>query len=229
VQELDRYKGELIATISHELKTPLTTIIGHTELLEDADVPAGSVDAIRRAADRLDRLVTNLLSFSKIQSQRELVRRPLDLEVACRASLDMLALQAASAGVEVSLEVTDSSVVVSADPEELPRVIDNICSNAVKYTPRGGRVRVVVRRNDPWAEVEVTDTGLGIAPGDRAHLFSAFHRSTNPDALTIPGTGLGLAISRRIAELHGGTIEVESELGVGSTFTLRIPLAGEPA
>ncbi len=229
LQELDRYKGELIATISHELKTPLTSIIGHTELLEDAGVHSGSVDAIRRAADRLDRLVTNLLSFSKIADQRELVRQPLDLYEASRASLDLLSMQAATAGVELALKSEDGPVVVPADPDELPRVIDNICSNAVKYTPNGGRVDVVVRTRDGYGEVEVTDTGLGSSAGDRAHLFSAFHRSTNPDALTIPGTGLGLAISRRIAELHGGTIEVESELGAGSTFTLRVPLAGPAA
>jgi len=226
LREIDRYKGELIATISHELKTPLTSIIGHTELLEDAEVHVTSVRAISRNAARLDRLVTNLLSYSKVQEKRELVRRPVDLEDVCRTSLEMLAVQAAGAGVDVTLCPAPGPVVVNGDPEELPRVVDNICSNAVKYTRPGGSVVVEVRASGGYGEVVVTDTGLGISPGDRGHLFSAFHRSTNPDALTIPGTGLGLAISRRIAELHGGTIEVESELGRGSTFTLRVPLAG---
>jgi len=226
LQEIDRYKGELIATISHELKTPLTSIIGHTELLEDAEVHAASVSAISRNAARLDRLVTNLLSYSKIQDRRELVRRPLDLEEVCRTSVEMLAVQAAGGGVDLTLCPAPAPVVVNGDPEELPRVVDNICANAVKYTRPGGTVSVEVRASGGYGEVVVTDTGLGISPGDLGHLFSAFHRSTNPDALTIPGTGLGLAISRRIAELHGGTIEVESELGRGSTFTLRVPLAG---
>lgn len=226
LQEIDRYKGELIATISHELKTPLTSIIGHTELLEDAGVHAASVGAISRNAARLDRLVTNLLSYSKVQDKRELVRRPLDLEDVCRTSVEMLTVLAASGGVDLTVRPAAAPVVVNGDPEELPRVVDNLCSNAVKYTRPGGKVTVEVRASGSHGEVVVTDTGLGIAPGDRAHLFSAFHRSTNPDALTIPGTGLGLAISRRIAELHGGTIEVESELGRGSTFTLRVPLAG---
>ncbi len=224
LRDLDRYKGELIATISHELKTPLTSIIGHTELLEDADVPAGSVNAIQRNAARLDRLVTNLLSFSKMQDRRELVRRPVDLAEVCRGSLEMLTLQVEAAGVQVTLLPGERPVLVSADPEELPRVVDNICSNAVKYTRAGGRIEVAVRTCGGYGEVVVTDTGLGISVADQAHLFSAFHRSTNPDALTIPGTGLGLAISRRIAELHGGTITVESGLGQGSTFTLRVPL-----
>jgi signal transduction histidine kinase len=104
-------------------------------------------------------------------------------------------------------------------------VVDNLCSNAVKYTAAGGRVEVRVSASDNLAQVAVSDTGLGISAPDQVHLFSAFHRSTNPDALTIPGTGLGLAISRTIAEAHGGAITVESELGKGSTFTLTMPLA----
>jgi signal transduction histidine kinase len=110
------------------------------------------------------------------------------------------------------------------DKDELPKVVDNLCSNAVKYTPRGGRVDVRLRGDEEAAHVAVSDTGLGISRQDQVHLFSAFHRSTNPDALTIPGTGLGLAISRTIAEAHGGTITVDSSLGQGSTFTLSVPL-----
>ena len=225
LRELDRYKGELIATISHELKTPLTSIIGHTELLEEAGVQPTSVDAISRNAARLDRLVTNLLNYSRIQARGRLERVPLDLREACHASLEMLKIQAQTGDVDITLVEPDAPVRVLADAEELPRVVDNLCSNAVKYTPRGGRVEVSVGAQNGMAEVRVTDNGLGISSQDQVHLFSAFHRSTNPQALTIPGTGLGLAISRTIAELHGGDIVVESELGTGSVFTLRVPLA----
>jgi signal transduction histidine kinase len=225
LRELDRYKGELIATISHELKTPLTSIIGHTELLEEAGVNPSSVSAIGRNAARLDRLVSNLLNYSRIQGRRELERGKLDLVELCRGSMEMLRIQAENAGVTVELCGDLSPVFVVGDAEELPRVLDNLCSNAVKYTPRGGRVEIRVGATGGMAEVAVSDTGLGISPQDQVHLFSAFHRSTNPEALTIPGTGLGLAISRTIAELHGGDITVESALGLGSTFTLRIPLA----
>jgi len=227
LRELDRYKGELIATISHELKTPLTSIIGHTELLEEAGVQPTSVGAISRNAARLDRLVTNLLNYSRIQGRHELQRVPLDLGEACHASLEMLRIQAQTADVDLHLVEPQTPVRVLGDAEELPRVIDNLCSNAVKYTPAGGRIEVSVRAVNGRGEVRVADTGLGISSHDQMHLFSAFHRSTNPQALTIPGTGLGLAISRTIAELHGGDITVESELGTGSVFTLRVPIAGD--
>jgi signal transduction histidine kinase len=141
----------------------------------------------------------------------------------------MLRIQAQTADVELHLVEPDAPVRVLGDAEELPRVIDNLCSNAVKYTPAGGRIEVSVGAVDGRGEVRVADTGLGISSQDQVHLFSAFHRSTNPQALTIPGTGLGLAISRTIAELHGGDITVESELGRGSVFTLRIPIAEETA
>jgi signal transduction histidine kinase len=225
LQEIDRYKGELIATISHELKTPLTTIIGHTELLEEVENDnVDSIRAISRNAQRLNRLIENLLNYSRIQDQREHARRAVDLTTVCANSLDLLALQAEQGGLELKLVCPSEPVIVYGDPEELARVVDNILSNAVKYTPPGGRVDVVVSLDGAWAEVACTDTGLGISAIDQTHLFSAFHRSSNPEALSIPGTGLGLAISRRIAELHGGDILVESTLGHGSCFRVRLPV-----
>jgi signal transduction histidine kinase len=105
-------------------------------------------------------------------------------------------------------------------------VVDNLASNAVKYSRRGGAVHIEVGSDEKHAYVLCADTGLGISAADQVHLFSAFHRSSNPEALSIPGTGLGLAISRRVAHMHGGEIIVVSELGVGSTFRLRLPVLG---
>ena len=113
---------------------------------------------------------------------------------------------------------------MTADPDELGKVIDNLTSNAVKYSRADGTVHLEVGTDGKHAWVLCEDTGLGISAADQVHLFSAFHRSSNPEALSIPGTGLGLAISRRIAQMHGGEIIVASELGVGSTFRLRLPL-----
>jgi signal transduction histidine kinase len=225
LQELDRYKGELIATISHELKTPLTSIIGHVELLEDLETGIGSVDAISRNADRLNRLVQNLLAYSQVQdNKRETVRKPVNLCELAEQSLDLLAMQAEQGQVAFTLKVPFEPVIVTGDPDELGKVINNLTSNAVKYTLPGGSVDLEVRTDGKHAVVLCADTGLGISGADQVHLFSAFHRSSNPEALSIPGTGLGLAISRRVAQMHGGEILVASELGKGSTFRLRLPL-----
>ena len=224
LQELDRYKGELIATISHELKTPLTSIIGHIELLEDLDTGIGSVEAISRNAERLNRLVQNLLNYSQIQDKRETVRLSVDLCQLAEQSLELMAMQAEQGRVKMSLTVPDEEVLVTADPDELGKVIDNLTSNAVKYSRPDGTVHLEVGTDGKHAWVLCQDTGLGISAADQVHLFSAFHRSSNPEALSIPGTGLGLAISRRIAQMHGGEIIVASELGVGSTFRLRLPV-----
>jgi signal transduction histidine kinase len=229
LQELDRYKGELIATISHELKTPLTSIIGHIELLEDLDTGIGSVEAISRNAERLNRLVQNLLNYSQIQEQRDSVRMPVDLRKLAEQSLELMAMAAERGSVTMSLVMPSDPIMVTADPDELGKVIDNLTSNAVKYTLPGGRVDVEVGTDGQQAFVLCSDTGLGISIADQAHLFSAFHRSSNPEALSIPGTGLGLAISRRIAQMHGGEILVSSELGKGSTFRVRLPLLEQAA
>ncbi|WP_248581295.1 HAMP domain-containing sensor histidine kinase [Nocardioides sp. InS609-2] len=228
LQELDRYKGELIATISHELKTPLTSIIGHTELLDESEHSSISVQAIARNAQRLNQLIANLLNYSRVQDKREHVRSRVDLTELCQNSLELLQFQAEAAGVRWSISRPDGAVLVNGDPDELGRIVDNIIGNAVKYSRSGGEIDVRVAHvgeHAEVAEVAVSDTGLGISQIDQGHLFSAFHRSSNPEALSIPGTGLGLAISRRIAEIHGGDISVESELGEGSTFRLRLPRA----
>jgi signal transduction histidine kinase len=228
LRELDRYKGELIATISHELKTPLTTIIGHAELLGELHEHR-SVEAIARNAERLNRLVQNLLDYSRVQDRRAHERADVDVVEMCRAALDLVALLADTGEVEVELEACCRRVTVNGDPQELSLVVDNLVNNAVKYTRPGGTVRVAVECDDSWVHVGVSDSGLGISEADQVHLFSAFHRSSNPEALSIPGTGLGLAISRRIVESHGGRLGVDSAVGRGSTFTLSLPRAAPAA
>jgi signal transduction histidine kinase len=225
LRELARYRSELIATISHELKTPLTAILGHAELIADRHPDLTSIDAIIRNAGRLNNLVANLLHYSRIQGRRETVRRAVDLAELCEASVDLLGIRAKQAGVALRFDPPGPApVIVFGDPEELARVIDNMVDNAVKYTPEDGTVTVTMTVADDEVSVEVTDTGLGISAADQQHVFSAFHRSTNPNALSVPGTGLGLPIAQRIAESHGGTLSVTSELGWGSTFRFTLPL-----
>ena len=206
LRELARYRSELIATISHELKTPLTAILGHAELIADRHPDLSSIDAIIRNAGRLNNLVANLLHYSRIQGRRETVRRAVDIAELCEASVDLLSIRAKQAGVRLpSTHRGRLPVVVFGDPEELARVIDNMVDNAVKYTPEDGSVSVAMTVGEDEVSVDVTDTGLGISMADQQHVFSAFHRSTNPNALSVPGTGLGLPIAQRIAESHGGT------------------------
>ena len=225
LRELARYRSELIATISHELKTPLTAILGHAELISDRHPDLTSLDAIIRNAQRLNNLVANLLHYSRLQGRRETVRRAVDLAELCEASVDLLSIRAKQAGVGLAFTPPETTpVVVFGDPEELARVIDNMVDNAVKYTPEDGSVTVTMTLTEDQVSVEVTDTGLGISLTDQGHVFSAFHRSTNPNALSVPGTGLGLPIAQRIAESHGGALSLTSELGVGSTFRFTLPL-----
>ncbi len=225
LQELDRYKGELIATISHELKTPLTSIIGHIELLEDLDTGIGSVEAISRNAERLNRLVQNLLNYSQIQDKRETVRLP-GRPVPARRAEPRPDDDAGRAGPGED-EPHGSRRAGAGDRRPRRARQGHRQPDQQRGQVQPARTAPSTSRSAPTAEhacVLCEDTGLGISAADQVHLFSAFHRSSNPEALSIPGTGLGLAISRRIAQMHGGEIIVASELGVGSTFRLRLPL-----
>jgi signal transduction histidine kinase len=130
-------------------------------------------------------------------------------------------------GLTLVVELEDGPLVVLGDEAELDRLLGNLVSNAVKYTPAGGLVRIAARRAGSDVVVRVVDTGLGISEEDQAGLFSAFFRTTNPVALSESGTGLGLAIVASIAERHAGRVEVESRLGEGTTFTVTLPTAGE--
>lgn len=223
LQALDRYRTELIATISHELKTPLTAIIGHVELLEDADDGDISISAISRNAQRLDRLVANLLTYSHALHADIGDRRLINLNDVVGDGVELIRAQAEANQVELKLEHVSSENWVLGDPEELGKVVINLLSNAVKYSRSGGKVEISVDGNETYRELRVTDHGIGISKADQQNLFSAFNRSSNQEVLSIPGTGLGLAISRRIAQMNGGEILVDSDLGVGSSFRFRLP------
>ena len=226
LRELARYRSELIATISHELKTPLTAILGHAELIADRhpDLTLDRRDHPQRpAAQQPRRQPAALLPDPGPARDRTPRRRP---RRAVRGQRRPARHPRQAGRRRPRLHPTRRwrPVVVFGDPEELARVIDNMVDNAVKYTPEDGSVEVSMTVTDDEVSVEVTDTGLGISPADQAHVFSAFHRSTNPNALSVPGTGLGLPIAQRIAESHGGTLSVTSELGRGSTFRFTLPL-----
>ena len=229
LRQLDRYKTEMVATLAHELKNPLTAIIGHLELLETAEdgrLTDRSLAAIERGATRLSDLVEDLLVLSKVgDPHRALVPVPVDLAEVVNNAAELLEAAAAKQGVHIYLVGTGEKVSAYGDAAELDRVVGNLLGNAVKFSPAGGTVTCSVEAVDGSVVLRCTDQGIGISPADQANLFTEFFRSTNPMALEIPGTGLGLTIVKRIVERHQGAIGLESEVGRGTTFTVTLPSA----
>lgn len=227
LQQLDQYKTEMISTLAHELKSPLTAIIGHLELLETAEdgtVTDMSLAAIERGATRLSDLVEDLLLLSKVgDPHRPLVPTPVDLAEIVTVAGELLEPQATKQQVRVVLEGTQDTVTAYGDAAELDRVVSNLMGNAVKFSPAGGVVTCSLERGDGTVTFRCSDQGIGISPADQEQLFTEFFRSTNPAALEIPGTGLGLTIVKRIVERHRGTIGIDSDLGLGATFTVTLP------
>jgi len=220
-------KTRYLASVSHEIRSPLNTIYGYAQLLERDDtlpgVEAGTV--IRRSAEHLTNLVEGLLEISrieggvmKIRSDEIEIRRLLDHVV------DMFRMQAASKGLSLQLTIADSLPdYVKSDEKKLRQILINLVSNAVKYTQRGG-VSILVRYRSQVADIEVSDTGIGIAPDDLDRVFEPFERASSPEAQRQPGIGLGLAITRVLAGVLGGDLAATSTLGEGSRFRLRVML-----
>ena len=228
LERLDDYRVELLSTISHELKNPISVLLGHLEVLDGEEGIDPSVQhslaAMGRASRRLDALAENLLMLRQSSDRTPLELVPVDLGQLVADAIDLSAMAADREGVALTLVPETSAVVVPGDPEQLDRVIVNLVNNAVKYTPRGGTVTVSLDSSDDWAVFTCADTGLGISEDDQTRLFSEFFRSTNAQARAKPGTGLGLAIVKRTVERHGGRVEFESELGVGTTFRVYLPM-----
>lgn len=225
-------KDEFVASVSHELRTPLTSIVGYVNiLLERDDLPpdvVAQLEVVSRNTVRLHRLVADLLHTARTdQGPMPVVRVPTDLAAIARDCVEAAAPAAARTGVTVVLDAPETLVLL-ADEERMGQVVDNLVSNAVKYTRAGGRVRVSLTVDANRVELSVADTGIGIAAADRDRLFTRFFRSRQAEERSIQGVGLGLSITKSIVESHGGRIEVESELDAGSVFRVRLPLGSEP-
>jgi signal transduction histidine kinase len=230
--EADRMKDEFLALVSHELRTPLTSIVGYLELLRDDEDELGSeqgqrfLEVIERNATRLQRLVDDVLFAARAEAGRMgLAKRKIDLVEVIEESVAAAGPKAEDNGVLVRSEV-ERMPPFEGDPDRLGQALDNLISNALKFTPPGGRVDVSLRNLGERARIEVRDTGLGMAEDDRARAFDRFFRAsaTRDHA---PGVGLGLTIVKTIVEGHGGTIELASREGAGTTFTIELPLAAE--
>ncbi|CAA9396139.1 MAG: hypothetical protein AVDCRST_MAG47-3146 [uncultured Nocardioidaceae bacterium] len=224
LQELDEYKGEMIATITHELKNPLASIAGHVELLQDSAASPVSVDAIIRNVGRLQTLVEDMLLLTKIKDpHRPFVPALMDLSGLVIEVCELMTIQASRRRQSIDTSRVEPGVLAWGEREEIARMLTNIVSNAVKYTKEDGQVTLALHDGPDGPVISCADTGIGISGADLGTLFQEFDRSSNPVAHAVPGTGLGLAIVRRIVDRHGGEIFVESELGQGSTFTVTLP------
>ena len=227
---LDAYKGQLIATVSHELKNPLTAIVGHLEMLDAAPelsaTSRGSLSAIGRGARRLERVIDDLLLLSKVgDPDNPIIPSPVHLQPIVEDVRDLTDISARQARVSVELDLPAEPAIADGDAEEIDRLLTNLLSNAVKYSPAETTVSLSVRAEAETVVITCRDRGIGISPEDQDQLFAEFFRSADPEARAQPGTGLGLAIVARIVERHHGTIDVASVLGEGSTFTVRLPAA----
>ena len=233
-REVDRMKTEFVSLVSHELRTPLTSIKGFTELVLDGD--AGEINEeveeylsiVFSNAERLVALVNDLLDLSRIESGRiELKSEPVDLaEVVKVVTLTMQhKIQEKRQSLEIAVDPAATNV--NGDKDKLVQVLTNYVSNAYKYTPEDGAIRIQIARQANLARVAVADSGFGISPEDQERLFTRFYRVDNSMTRTVGGTGLGLSIVKQLIELQGGEVGVESALGEGSTFSFTVPLVAQ--
>jgi PAS domain S-box-containing protein len=231
-KRLERMKSEFLASVSHELRTPLASIMGFVELLlgeepgELTPTQREFLEIMLESSHRLLGMVNDILDVSRIEAgDLDLRTQRIRLEEVVARAVRSARHLAESKEIALELEMGPPLPIIKGDPERLEQVMDNLLNNAVKFTPRGGQITVRVQSRQPYeVQVEVTDTGIGIPSADMAHLFSRFHRGENVAGQAIPGAGLGLHITQAIVTEHGGRIEVESEVGKGSTFRFTLPL-----
>jgi signal transduction histidine kinase len=228
-----KHKSEFLANMSHELRTPLNAIIGFSQVLRQRlfgpinEKQEEYLDDILSSGNHLLDLINDVLDLSKVEAgQVELEVATFSLREALERGVMMVREPATTHGVRLSVELASGVDLVEGDERRLRQVIFNLLSNAVKFTPEGGSIVVASAQVDGEMQVSVTDTGPGIAAEDRERVFEEFQQ-TDVGVQQREGTGLGLALSKRLVELHGGRIWVESELGHGSRFVFTLPIEEE--
>ena len=227
----NRLKDEFLATLSHELRTPLTSIVGWADVLghpkSDPAATAHAIEVIRRSARVQLQMIDDLLDVSRIIAGKlRMSVQPVDLGTIIIAAVDGLRPAAEAKGIQLQLQLDSPAEQVSGDPDRLQQVVSNLVSNAIKFTPKEGRVLVRLERVESHVKITVSDTGKGIAPEFLLHVFDRFRQADGTYTRAHGGLGLGLAIVRQLVELHGGTVRVESAgEGHGATFAVSLPRA----
>jgi signal transduction histidine kinase len=225
--QAEETRVEFLSMVTHDIKGPLTVILGYTELLSDPDDPPSpamltdTLGRVRESGEQIHALVSNFVEFSRIEAGRHVLdRRPIDLTEVLSRLVEHHAPRARRKGIELTIDETPLPEI-EGDRPQIERVVVNLLGNAIKYTPRGGRIRVHARHDAEGVAISVEDTGPGIAVEDVESIFEKYRRA--PAAHRVDGVGLGLFIARTIARAHGGDVRVASVPGQGSTFTLVLP------
>jgi signal transduction histidine kinase len=228
---LDEMKNRFIQMATHDLRNPLNVILGYAVMLEGAQCSEDDLAFVRESAREIQKstakmrgLVTDILDLASMEARSALQLAPVSLTPFLSGCLKGFFPIANQKQIELIFQPPDDEVSVLLDAPRFERVMDNLVSNAIKYTPAGGLIEVCVHPDHDQVALEVSDTGLGIPDEDLPRLFEAFFRVATPEHLEVEGTGLGLSIVKSIVEQHGGKIGVTSQLGQGSTFTVSLPL-----
>jgi CheY-like chemotaxis protein len=229
-REANRLKDEFLATLSHELRSPLNAILGWIRLLRSDKLPEDDVtralEVIERNVNWQTKLIEDLLDVSRITAGKmELNIRPVPTAAAMQSVIDTMQPIAKKRGVQLEAALTSSAKVLMGDPDRFQQAVMNLLDNAIKFTPAGGRVNVGLENTDDGVRITVADTGKGIPPQFLPHVFDRFRQADSTTTRVYGGLGIGLAVVRHIVELHGGRIRVESPgEGQGATFIVELPL-----
>ncbi len=230
--QLDRDRTDFVSSVTHELRTPVTSMLGYIELLDDGDAgplnpdQMRMLDAIGRNSRRLLSRIEDLLTVSGVEAGAiRLDVAPLSVQALVDSATGAMMPAMRERGLTLLVDVADDVDTIVGDAEKLDRVLINLLGNATKFTAEGGRIALQARRDGETLDITVADTGIGIPPDEQPRVFERFFRSSNAQELAVPGTGLGLAIVKNIVDLHGGTITLESSPGVGTEVTVTLPVA----
>jgi signal transduction histidine kinase len=230
LETASRHKSEFLANMSHELRTPLNAIIGFSEVLREEmagplnDTQRQYVEDVQEAGQHLLSLINDILDLAKVEAGRmELALAEVSILDTLESGLTMHQARATRNDITLHLTIEPDVGLIRADERKVRQVVFNLLSNAMKFTPSGGRVDVSASRHDGVVEIAVADTGVGISPADQERIFEEFQQAGGAATGSTEGTGLGLALSRRFVELHGGRLWVQSELGLGTTFRFTLP------
>jgi PAS domain S-box-containing protein len=235
-ERAERLKSALLTNMSHEVRTPLTSIIGFAqsigEAVEDSDQDPGLVarfaGLIEKSGRRLRDTLGAVLNLSKLEAgEMDLAREPVDVARELDEAAELFELEAEEAGLTLTVDTPDTSLWAWADPDGLQVVLKNLLSNAVKFTDSGGRIDARARTTDDTVTVEIEDTGIGMDPAEVPSLFEAFKQASEGVGREYEGTGLGLAVTKEAIDQMGGSIEVETEKDEGTCFAVRLPRAAE--